>query len=185
MQKDKLTIKAKSEGYNARSVYKLFEINKRYNLIKKNDLVLDLGCWPGSWLQACLEIDAKPVGVDLRETKINGAETLVADVNEDEIFLLLKNKKFDVVLSDLAPHTSGHREQDQYLSYELSCRAFDIAKKVLKSNGNFLVKIFQSEEAGELLKELRKSFNFVKSVKPDASKKRSKEIYFLCLGYRG
>ena len=184
MIKDKFTVKAKSEGYEARSVYKLIEINKKYALIKKRDFVLDLGCWPGSWLQACLEMGARPYGVDLKDTKIPGAGTLIADVEDDKIFSLI-NKKFDVVLSDLAPNTTGHVEQDQYRSYELSCRAFEIAKRFLKVNGNFLVKIFQSGDSEELLKELRKKFEFVKTVKPDASKKRSREIYYLCIGYKG
>lgn len=185
MMKDKLTLKAKSEGYEARSVYKLVEINRKYKLIRREDNVLDLGCWPGSWLQACLEIGAKPLGIDLKETKILGAETFIANAEDDKIFSLLKNKKFDVVLSDLAPRTTGHVEQDQYKSYMLSCRAFEIARKVLKLRGNFLVKIFQGEDSDELLKELRKHFEFVKTVKPDASKKRSKEVYYLALGYKG
>jgi len=185
MQKDRFTQKAQAHGYLARSVYKLFAINQKYRLIRKGDNVLDLGCWPGSWLQACLQFRARPVGIDLRETTIKGAEAYIGDVTQDKVFMLLKDRKFDVVLSDLAPSTSGHREQDQYLSYELSKRAFFIAKNVLKHNGNFLVKIFQSKEADELLKELKKSFNFVKSAKPEASKKRSKEIYYVCFGYNG
>ena len=82
MMKDKLTLKAKSEGYEARSVYKLVEINRKYKLIRREDNVLDLGCWPGSWLQACLEIGAKPLGIDLKETKILGAETFIANAED-------------------------------------------------------------------------------------------------------
>jgi len=186
MQKDRYTIKAKREGYNARSVYKLFDINNRYNLVKRGDLVLDLGCWPGSWLQACLELKAKPVGVDLRETKVEGAFTITGDITKKEVFDKIKGfGGFDVVLSDLAPSTTGNIEIDQFWSYELSKMAFLIARNVLKLGGNFLVKIFQGKESEILLNELKKSFRFVKAYKPEASKKRSKEIYYVCLGYRG
>src|SRR3989344_7678744 len=189
MQKDKLTIKAKSEGYKARSVYKLLDINKKYKLIKKSDFVLDLGCWPGSWLQACMEMQAGVIGVDLRDTKINGAETYKMDVMDKGFIGLLKgkikDKRFDAVLSDLAPNTTGHIEADQYRSYELSERAFEAAKAVLKPGGNFLAKIFQGKEADDFLAELRKWFKFVKAVKPEGSKKRSREIYYVCTGYKG
>ena len=179
--KDKFTRKAKQEGFKARSVYKLREINNKYRLITKEDCVLDLGCWPGSWLQVCSKITKNVIGIDKRKTNVPGIKTYFMDVFDDRIFDF---GMFDVVLSDLAPTTTGNINIDQYKSYELSTRAFDIASKVLKKNGNFLVKIFQGEDSVKLLEKMRRKFNFVKSIKPTSSKKKSKEIYYVGLGFK-
>ena len=189
MNKDKMTIKAKSEGYRSRSVYKLFSINKRYkNIIKERDAVLDLGCWPGSWLQVCKELKCgKIIGVDVKRIDfIKNIEFINKDVfSEDLLFNLQKYGKFDVVLSDLAPNTSGKSEIDNFKSFQLSERAFLIACDVLKLHGNFLVKIFQSEDSQRFLGDIRKRFSFVKVFKPENSKKRSKEIYIVAKNYIG
>src|SRR3989344_2651243 len=181
IKKDKATIRAKREGYKARSVYKLFAINNKYRVIKQGDRVLDLGCWPGSWLQACLKFKADAVGIDLKETEIKNTETIKADVMEDSIFDKIKGK-FDTVISDMAPSTSGRLELDNYKSAQLSERAFEIAKNVLKEKGNFLVKTFQSKYTDEVFDKIRKKFSFCKVYKPQASKKRSKEMYIVALG---
>ncbi len=186
MKKDKTTIRAKREGYKARSVYKLFAINNKYRLIKKGDRVLDLGCWPGSWLQACLRFKAFVVGVDLRKTEIDGAETIIGDVTEGSVLEKIESYgEFDVVISDMAPNTSGRLDLDTLRSYELSARAFVIAERVLKKNGNFLVKVFQSRYTDDLYSIVRKKFSFAKIYKPQTSKKRSKEIYIVACGYKG
>ncbi|MDD5331693.1 MAG: RlmE family RNA methyltransferase [Candidatus Nanoarchaeia archaeon] len=181
-QKDKLTRKAKKEGYEARSAYKLIEINQKFKIIKPNSRVLDIGCWPGSWLQVSSKIAKEVVGVDIKQTKINlpNVKTHVLDINSDEVFKL---GTFDSIISDVAPNTSGKIEIDQYKSYELSSRAFEIAKRLLKPNGNFLVKIFQGEESNILLNQMKKRFRTVKVTKPKASKKTSKEVYFVGLGF--
>ncbi len=179
--KDKLTRKAKKEGYNARSAYKLIALQKKYYLMKKNDRVLDLGCWPGSWLQVASQFAQEVIGVDKRETKVSGIETFVMDIFDRRVF---EFEEFNVVLSDVAPTTSGNRLLDQQKSYDLSKRSFDIACKLLKKKGNFLVKIFQSKETDKLLALMKKKFYFAKTVKPFGSKKRSKEIYFLGLGFK-
>ena len=179
--KDKLTKRAKREGYKARSAYKLLELNNKYHIIKRNSRVLDLGCWPGSWLQVVSKITDNVVGVDLRETKIEDVRTYVMDIFSDEI---LKLGRFDVILSDVAPRTSGNIEIDQFKSYELSSRAFEIAKKLLNKNGNFLVKIFQGIDSDKLLREMKKYFTLAKGIKPSSSKKKSKEIYYIGLGFR-
>src|SRR3989344_3726836 len=145
--KDKRTIKAHKEGYRGRSAYKLLEIQKKYRLIRRGSRVLDLGCWPGSWLQVALNITPYIVGVDLKETILPGVDTKVIDIFSDEV---LRLGTFDVILSDVAPHTTGDIRLDQYRSYELSARAFTIAQKLLKENGNFLVKIFQGDDAPKL-----------------------------------
>ena len=184
--KDKITMKAKSEGYRARSVYKLFSINRKYSVMKENDTILDLGCWPGSWLQVCKELKCKKIiGVDAKKiVPIRDVEFVNKDVfSEDLIIKLQKYGKFDVVLSDLAPNTSGKSEIDNFKSFQLSEKAFLIACDVLKMRGNFVVKIFQSEDSNELLSDIRKKFSFVKVFKPENSKKRSKETYIIAKNY--
>ena len=184
--KDKITMKAKSEGYRARSVYKLFSINRKYSVMKENDTILDLGCWPGSWLQVCKELKCKKIiGVDAKKiVPIRDVEFVNKDVfSEDLIIKLKKYGKFDVVLSDLAPNTSGKSEIDNFKSFQLSEKAFLIACDVLKMRGNFVVKIFQSEDSNELLSDIRKKFSFVKVFKPENSKKRSKETYIIAKNY--
>jgi 23S rRNA (uridine2552-2'-O)-methyltransferase len=182
--RDKLSIKAKKQGYRARSVFKLFEINQKYQLIKRADHVLDLGSFPGSWLQASLKLvkkEGKVTGIDLKEIKKLQAEFIKADILDDKIFDLIK-QKYDVILSDLAPKTSGIKDIDQEKSYLLSKRALEIAKKFLKKRGNFLCKTFQSEKTPLLVKEIKKQFFSVKTFKPKTSKKRSKEIYIIAKG---
>ncbi len=181
MKKDFYTIKAKREDLRARSAYKLEDINKKYKLIKSKDNVLDMGCWPGGWLLITKRIVGDKgyvLGIDEKEIeKVENVDFIKGDVFSDEVFDKIKDKKFDVVISDLAPNTSGILELDNGRSYELSLRALEIAKIVLKKNGNFLCKIFMGKEFNEFLNEVRKSFEFVKSVKPTVSKKESKEIY--------
>ncbi|MDD5254369.1 MAG: RlmE family RNA methyltransferase [Candidatus Nanoarchaeia archaeon] len=180
--KNKLTLKAKREGYKARSAYKLIEIDRKFNIIKQNSRVLDIGCWPGSWLQVSSRKAKEAIGIDLKQThlKIPNVKTYVLDVNSDKVLSL---GKFDVIISDIAPNTSGKIEIDQYKSYELSLRSLEIAKHLLKEKGNFLVKIFQGEESNLLLNEMKKYFKVVKVTKPQASKKTSKEVYFIGLNF--
>ena len=182
--KDKFTLKALEEGYRARSVYKLIFLNKKYNLIKKNYNVLDLGAWPGSWMQVCLNLEARVTGVDIKQiTSMKGGRFILGDVYDIKTLGKIRELgKYDVVLSDLAPKITGINDQE--LSFDLSYKAFEISKEVLRRNGNFVCKIFQSAYLNEFLQELRKNFNFVKSVKPEASKKKSKEMYLVCKGYK-
>lgn len=174
--------KAKREGYRARSVYKLFALNKKYQLIRRNDRVLDIGAAPGSWLQACSKLANFVLGVDIQEIKnlkTNNVKTLKLDINDKDILKKIEGR-FNVVISDVAPRTSGIRDIDQDKSLQLSKRAFFIAKNKLIENGNFLCKIFQSAEVDKFINELRKYFKFVKTSKPIASRKHSKEIYIIC-----
>jgi 23S rRNA (uridine2552-2'-O)-methyltransferase len=180
--KDSFYKKAKKEGYRARSIYKLFELNKKYNLIKKSDNVLDIGAAPGSWLQACCNLAKFVLGIDIQEIKtlkVSNVKTLKLDINDKDILNKIEGK-FNVVISDVAPKTSGIIDIDQDKSLQLSKRAFFIAKNKLVKNGNFLCKIFQSQDVNNFINELRKYFKFVKTSKPIASRKHSKEIYIIC-----
>jgi 23S rRNA (uridine2552-2'-O)-methyltransferase len=180
--KDSFYMKAKKEGYRARSIYKLFELNKKYQLIRKNDRVLDIGAAPGSWLQACSRWAKFVLGVDIQEIKnlrASNVKTLILDINDKYVLDKIEGR-FNVVISDVAPKTSGIIDIDQDKSLQLSKRAFFIARNKLFDNGSFLCKIFQSAEVDKFAHELRKYFKFVKMSKPIASRKHSKEIYIIC-----
>ena len=183
---DKFTRKAKKLGYRASSVFKLLNLNKKYNLIRKGSKVLDLGAAPGSWSQACLDLKASFIlAIDLtpiENLNTNKVKTLILDINDNNILTKIP-QKFDVVLSDIAPKTTGIIELDQRRSLDLCNRVLYIAENVLNKNGNFLCKIFQSEELVEFLDKLKKRFRFVKCTKPEASKKASKEIYVIAKGF--
>jgi len=184
MERDKWAKKAQKEGFVARSSYKLLQLNKKYQLIKPGDKILDLGCSPGSWTQVCLQLGASRVtGIDINETKINASnfEFILQDIYDLDV---KEMGKFDVVISDLAPSTSGIKELDIEGSIDLSNRAFNIAKNVLRPKGNFLVKVFQGKGFEDLFKKIKKSFEFCKSSKPVASKSKSKEIYIVCKGFK-
>jgi 23S rRNA (uridine2552-2'-O)-methyltransferase len=173
--KDKFTSKAKSEGYKARSVFKLKSLNNRFKLIKNGFRVLDLGAWPGSWSQYCLELGCTVDAIDLVEVNVDGINFIKGDVFNDDIFESLN--EYDIVLSDLAPKTIGVKKIDNEASFDLSIRALEISREVLVKDGNFICKIFQSEFFDSFIKEVKKDFKSVKIIKPEASRKRSKEIY--------
>ncbi len=177
MRRDKFTSRAKSEGYKARSVFKLKNLDNKFKLIKKEDKILDLGAWPGSWSQYSLEKGAEVDAVDVAKIKIDGINFIEANVFDED--LIEKLDMYDIVMSDLAPKTIGVRKIDNEASFELSMRALEIAKEVLIKKGSFICKIFQSEFFDKFLKEVKKEFRSVKVIKPEASKKRSKEIYII------
>lgn len=180
---DKFSKKAKKEGFLARSAYKLIDLNKKYKLIKKDDIVLDLGCSPGSWVQVALKLKAERIiGIDIQEAKFKDKnfEFILEDIYNLDTS---KIGKFDVVLSDLAPATTGIKNIDTEKSIELSKKAFEITKQVLKQGGNFLCKVFQGATFNDLLKDIKNNFEFCKCSKPIASKKTSKEIYIVAKGF--
>ena len=189
--KDTYFYKAKKEGYPARSVYKLEEIDKKYRLIKRGSKILELGASPGSWLKYCLnKIGEKGyiVAIDLEEPSL----PLPSQVNfiRGDIFkiearsLRAGSLGFNLLLSDLAPKTSGIKEVDQARSMELAERAIDAGKEVLKKGGDILVKLFESSEVQDLRKQLSKFFSKVTLERPGAVRKGSSEIYILGLGFR-
>ncbi|MBS3151137.1 RlmE family RNA methyltransferase [Candidatus Woesearchaeota archaeon] len=182
-RKDFYFKKAKKEGFLARSAYKLIELNGKYNLIRKNSDVLDIGCSPGGWVQVCLKLHARRVvGIDIEKAKIKDSrfEFVNEDVNEIDV---AKLGKFDVVLSDISPKTKGFFDSEE--SADLSRKAWKIAVQVLKPKGNFLCKIFQGAEFDEFCRELRKYFYFFKISKPKASRKESREMYLIGKGFLG
>lgn len=188
------TKKARVEGYPARSIYKLKEINEKYNLFKKGDSILDLGCSPGSWLIYCAKEvgpKGKVVGIDLEEIKI-ALPANVIFIKKDIMSLLPpelffgrnSRHKYQTVLSDLAPATSGIKFADADKSLELGQRAFEIAQMVLAHNGNFVCKVFEGESSDDFFKTIAKNFEFSKRFRPKAVIKNSKEFYIIGKGFR-
>ena len=190
-RRDRFHQKAKQDGFVARAVYKLEEIDAKHDLFNEGDRVLDLGCSPGSWLQyARSKVGDRGtlVGLDrgpLRNAPV-GARLLVGDVNTITIAELLGElPAFDVVLSDMAPDTSGIRSLDQDRSEALFERALDIAKQVLAPGGNFVGKLFQGAGFKKLTEDVRLAFAKMKTVKPESSRQISIEQYVVGVGFRG
>jgi len=184
--------RAKKECFLARAVYKLEEIQSRYKILKPGMRVLDLGAAPGSWTQlACRVVGPAGliVGVDLKEIEHPFPKHVVVmqrDVGEVafEEELIALYSPFDVVLSDMAPATSGIRNADSARSALLFEIAFRVARSTLRPQGHFLAKIFQGSDFHRLLLEVKKEFEWVKVVKPNASRKESKEIYILAMRFK-
>ena len=181
--------RAKKERSPARSVYKLKEIQQRYNLIKKGDKVLDLGCAPGSWLLYAADLTGnkgevvgiylKPVSVRVSShVRIYRGDILSMD---DELFKFT-GKDFNVVLSDMAPATTGSRHVDSARSFNLCQAALSIAQDRLISGGSFVCKIFQGEDFKKFSDSVKNGFNRHKIFKPQSSRKASKEIYIIGFG---
>ena len=189
---DHYTQRAKREKYPARSVYKLDEIQRKFGLIKKNSKILDLGCFPGSWLLYAADLTkhhGRVVGIDLKPIDIQlppHVKTYRGDVlSLDNNFFTRVGHEFNVVLSDLAPATSGQKSVDAARSFELCCTALSIAQKVLLPGGSFVSKIFQGPDFKEFTALVRASFKSQKTFKPRSSRKASKEIFIVGMGFRG
>jgi 23S rRNA (uridine2552-2'-O)-methyltransferase len=190
---DHYSERAKKERFPARSVFKLKEAQKKFRLIKKGDRVLDLGCSPGSWLLYAAELTGKRgrvLGIDLKALHIKlppQAKTLRADILTIDRAWFDEQKlgdRFNVVLSDMAPATSGNKGLDAARSFQLCQAALNIAEMVLEPGGSFICKIFQGEEFKEFSEIVKKRFKRHKIFKPRSSRKESKEIFIVGLGYK-
>lgn len=184
---DKWMLKAKSEGFRARSVYKLQELDKEFSLFKKGQTVLDIGAAPGSWLQYVgkkILPNGKALGLDLKKIQFiaSNIETKVCDVLDPiQVKEALEGyDQFDLIISDLAPNTSGIKYVDQQRSLDLDKATFETAKLYLKPKGVLLMKIFTGPDMDKFIKELKKHFRKVLISKPTASRDRSKETYIIC-----
>ena len=182
--------KAFSEGYPARSVYKLKEIDEKFGMIKKNYTVLDLGSAPGSWttfLLRQMDGSGKVVSCDLNPlSKIVKGENLLfiqGDLNAPEIRKQIKeNGPYDLVVCDAAPKTTGNRTVDTARSAQLVEMAVWYAQTMLKQGGNFTVKIFQNGDQQKFLKSMREIFTSAKGFKPEACRAESFETYLVGIG---
>ena len=187
---------AKREGYRSRAAYKLMEIDEKYNILKPGSVVLDLGAAPGGWSQvAAAKVDSDAgqgvvIALDIQDMEPDaGVTVLKADFMEDDaltqIRSVLGTRKADAVLSDMAAPATGHKKTDHLRIMALCEAALDFANEVLTPGGSFLAKVLQGGTERELLDLLKRNFNTVRHVKPDASRADSAELYVLATGFRG
>jgi len=186
---DPFTKKAKRENYEARSVYKLEEIDKRERVLDGVKRVLDLGAAPGSWTQYCLKklpptgiivaVDLDPLGFS--HPQVSFFQKPIEELQLDEI---VGSEPVDLVLSDMAPKTTGIHDTDVARSFELACLALSAAKKFLKPGGIFVVKLFMGDSFEEYRNLLRKSFNQVRILRPESTRKHSREVFFVAKGFK-
>ncbi len=184
--------KAKAEKFPARSVYKLQEIQRRHNVIKKGDNILDLGCSPGSWLKYASTLTGprgRVTGIDIKPVSMkppSNARVHVADIFDldDERWAVL-GSNFDVVLSDMAPSTTGARSVDAARSFNLCQAALDAAERVLSPGGALVCKIFQGEDFQAFTDSVKAAFRVCRIFKPKSSRKGSREIFIIGLGKTG
>lgn len=182
------TVKANREGYPARSIYKLKDIDEKYRLLKKGDRVLDLGAAPGSWMKYISAIVGEKglvQGIDIQNLEIPLLPNMrflkkdMRELKETE----WKRGEYTVVVSDAAPSTSGVPSLDAGRSFELASKAFEIACSVLSKKGSFLTKLFDGEDTGDFCREIEKSFSSVKRYRPRATTKQSRELYIIARNF--
>ena len=190
--KDHYFKKAKKDNFLARSIYKLEEIDQKYKIFEKSQEVIDLGYHPGSWIQytskvvgdsgSVTGIDIKPVNKKLMTLKnVSLYEMDAFDVQNLSDFN--REKPFDVVVSDMAPNTTGIRSVDQDRSLNLVEKVFEILPLFLKENGNFVIKVFDSHQAQVFLKSQKKSFKNFHFLKPKSTRSVSKEFFVIGKSY--
>lgn len=185
---DRFSQKAKDQGFASRAVFKLAEIDERFKIFRTGQRVLDLGCAPGGWLQYAAQkvgTQGRVVGVDRFETNVSGPQvrTMTGDLTQ-EVDLGDDAAPFDVVLSDMAPDTIGVRDVDQDRSSELASIALAWATRWGKPGSAFVAKFFQGPDFMEFLKTVRLRYDKVRCVRPEATRKKSIEIYVVATGKR-
>lgn len=189
-QNDGFVKKAKQMGYRARSAFKLQEIQEKYRLVKKGDVVLDLGAAPGSFIQYLIGIVGKDgliIGIDSEPiNKIERENVLlikkdIFQIKPAEIYQKFRKKKqkIDVITADLSPKISGLKEVDRGKSIELNEKVIELSKKLQKPNGIIVTKIFQGTETEDFISQIRTEFKKIKRFKPKASRKESQEIFLI------
>ena len=183
---DQYVKKAKQLGYINRAAFKLEEIEQKYKIIENSREILELGSSPGGWTQVILNYNSKTniTCFDLLDMKINNQR--IAFFKEDFLkynFTNLKNK-FDLVLSDVAPNTTGHQSTDHLRISQLIYEVIDRLEIILKKQGSFIFKIWKGEEEKEIIKMLKKIFDKVEYFKPKSSRQESSEIFIISRGFR-
>ncbi len=197
---DPYVARASRDGYRSRAVYKIIEINEKFKFFKNGQVVVDLGAAPGSWTEYIARTypKSKIFAMDLLEIKpITGVEFYQGDFTSDEALGWLNEKlnlpdsdsdingNADVIVSDMAPNTVGHKRTDHLRQMVLLEYAYDFAKSALKVGGVFVAKSFTGGTTTQLLKEIRQDFESVHHIKPPSSRKDSVEMFIVAIGYRG
>jgi 23S rRNA (uridine2552-2'-O)-methyltransferase len=190
-QRDPYHRRAKEAGFRSRAIYKLFQISKKFRVIQNGDVVVDLGAYPGGWIQGAhtlvgeegfvLGIDRKPIDA----FKASNVKTVIGDVTQLTGIEIQQHlpQLADVVLSDLAPNISGIWEVDHARQIDLARSALTIARALLKRNGKLVLKAFQGDLLQAFLNEVKAWFRYVKVFRSTASRKRSAEVYIVALRY--
>lgn len=186
--------KAEKLGYRGRAAFKLEEMDEKLGLLKSGMTVIDLGAAPGGWCQIATQKGCKVIAIDLLAIdELPGVTFFQMDFMEDEAPVVLKEALgktasdglADVVLSDMAPNTIGHKQTDHIRIMAVVEAAYYFAIEVLKPEGAFVAKVFQGGAQSDLLKEMKKHFKTIKHVKPPASRKESAEQYVVAMGFKG
>jgi len=182
--------KAKMKGYRSRAAFKLEELDDKFSLIKPGSLVVDLGCAPGGWVQIALKRGAdRVVGIDLLPVEpVAGSELIEMDFMDPKAPELIKNMlgaEPDLVMSDLAANTTGHKQTDHLKTVALVEAAAEFAMETLRPGGHFVTKVFQGGAEKTLLDRLKRNFQKVQHAKPESSRKGSPEIYLVALNLQG
>lgn len=188
---DVYVLRARQEGYRSRAAFKLLEINDRHHLLRPGMVVVDLGAAPGGWSQiAARKVGAggRVIAMDILPLEpIAGVDFMQGDFTEqavcDALIAKLGGQQAGLVISDMAPNISGMKSVDQPRALYLAELALDLARRVLRPGGDFLVKLFQGAGSEQFLKETRRFFGKVTIVKPKASRSRSAEVYVLARNY--
>jgi 23S rRNA (uridine2552-2'-O)-methyltransferase len=191
LKTDRFYKNAKKEGYRSRSAFKLLQIVNKFEVIKKGDTVVDLGAAPGGWSQVAKALVGERgvvISVDLEQIEeMEGVVSIKSDITkEKETVTAIKEKLrskrkelVDVVISDASPKLSGKKDYDHFLSFELSKSALNIASALLRKNGNFVAKIFQGAYYNKFYDGVKEKFGYTRAYSPEASRKRSAEVYVI------
>ncbi|NBY89762.1 MAG: RlmE family RNA methyltransferase [Proteobacteria bacterium] len=184
---DPYTKLAKQKGYRSRSAFKLIEINKKFKFLKNNLNIVDLGSAPGGWSQVCSEINknGKNLSIDILDMdKIDNIFFYKKDFNEVDFLDFVNNffdqNKVDIVLSDMAVNTTGNKDLDAIKTNSIALDVINLSKVILKPKSTLLVKIFSGKDEDILIKNAKDFFKSIERIKPDSSRKESREMYLLC-----
>ena len=185
---DQYVDEAKKQGYRSRAAFKIKEIDEKVGLLRRGMVVVDLGAAPGGWSQVAVEKGCTVVALDLLDMDVPGVKFLKMDFMDDEAPAKLKellDGPVDVVLSDMAPNTTGHKQTDHLRIMAVVEAAYQFATEVLKPGGTFVAKVFQGGAQHEILAVMKKDFEKIRHIKPPASRKESSEQYLVATGFRG
>ena len=193
-RKDAFYRRAKAAGYRSRAAYKLLELNRSHRLIRPGDRIVDLGAWPGGWLQVAADVvghHGRVIGVDLQPISplpqpwVRSVFGDVRDENVQSQITAALGGLADVMLSDMAPKLSGVRDRDEARASELVLLALAVARRLLRPGGRSVIKLFSGGSEGALRSELERNFETVRIARLQATRKGSAEIYALASGYSG
>ncbi len=184
---DPYTRLAKQKGYRSRSAFKLIEINNKFKFLKNNLNILDLGSAPGGWSQVCAEINknGKNLSIDILNMEtIDNIFFYKKDFNDSDFLDFIndffKQNKVDIVLSDMAVNTTGNKDLDAIKTNAIALDVLNLSKLILKKKSSLLVKIFSGKDENILIKNAKELFKDIERIKPDSSRKESREMYLLC-----